>query len=157
MSIVPPILEYPSVIWDPIYKTHSDRIESVQKQFLLFCLRSLNFSYDNLPPYIDRLSLIKLPTLASRRKMLNVSFLYNVIMGDISAGFLVNNINFNVPQRTTRHYAPLAIQFSRMNYANADPLTRISKDFNAFYNFIDFTMDINTIKSKITMFLNSEF
>lgn len=42
-----------------------------------------------------------------------------------------------------------------MRYANADPFTRVSKDFNAFYDFINFTMNLNTIKSKILLFLNA--
>ena len=40
-SLVRPILEYGSIIWDPLYNVHIDYIESIQKQFLIFCLRSL--------------------------------------------------------------------------------------------------------------------
>lgn len=51
------------------------RIESVQKQFLVFCVRSLNQSNGiGLPSYSRKLALIKLPTLESHRKMLNFSF-----------------------------------------------------------------------------------
>ncbi|XP_075150853.1 uncharacterized protein LOC142224961 [Haematobia irritans] len=58
-TLVRPILEYACVIWSPSYCTSIDRIESVQKQFLIFALRGLgwNNSYD-LPPYSSRLMLI---------------------------------------------------------------------------------------------------
>lgn len=154
-SLVRPILEYASTIWDPIYQTHVDSIESVQKQFLLFCLRSLNFNRLSLPSYTSRLALIKLPTLKSRRSMLNISLLLNIINGDVCSGFLINNISFNIPQRPTRYFSPLSVPFCRANYANADPLTRMCKEFNELYSLIDFCMSINVIKSNIIIFLNS--
>ena len=40
-TLLRPVLEYGSVIWDPQYAVHSEKIESVHKQFLLFCLRNL--------------------------------------------------------------------------------------------------------------------
>ena len=41
ISLVRPILEYGSVIWDPCYLIHTNFLESVQKQFFVFCLREL--------------------------------------------------------------------------------------------------------------------
>ena len=69
-SLVRPILEYGSVIWNPQYELYINMLESVQKQFLLFCLRNFGWNYLNLPSYISRLALIKLPTLSSRVKCL---------------------------------------------------------------------------------------
>ena len=135
-SLVRPILEYGSIIWDPIYQTYSNAIESVQKQFLLFCLRGLHFNPLNLPSYSARLALIKLPTLKSRRTMLNVSFILNVINGNICSGFLINEILFNIPQRPSRNFLPLSVKFFRSNYANADPLRRMCNTFYQLYSFI---------------------
>lgn len=154
-SLVRPILEYGSIIWDPIYKNHSDVIESVQKQFLLFCLRGLNFNSMNLPSYSARLALIKMPTLKSRRTMLNVTFIFNIINGNVSCGFLINDILFNVPQRPSRNFALLSVPFSRANYANADPLRRMCKEFNKMYKFIDFSLCPVSIKNNILIYLNS--
>ena len=51
---------YASTIWNPYFCYHSDSIESVQKQFLLFCLRCLGWDYaSGFPPYEARLGLIK--------------------------------------------------------------------------------------------------
>ncbi|XP_075158158.1 uncharacterized protein LOC142231436 [Haematobia irritans] len=47
-SLVRPNLEYGSVVWDPYYAIFKNMIESVQKQFLLFCLRGRYQSLRNL-------------------------------------------------------------------------------------------------------------
>ena len=64
-TLVCPILEYGSVIWDPQYAVHSDKIESIQIQFLLFCLRRLGNK--KLSSCENRLALIQLPSLKSLR------------------------------------------------------------------------------------------
>ena len=142
-SLVRPILEYGSVVWDPFYNIHIDHIESIQKQFLIFCLRSLHWSSSVvLPPYTSRLALIKLPTLRSRRIMLNVTFLLNLIKGNVDSEFLLKNILFNVPIRPSRNYQPIQIKFFCTNYANADSLRRICATFNELYQFIDYAQDL---------------
>ena len=153
-SLVRPILEYGSIIWDPIYEIHSKAIESVQKQFLLFCLRGLRFNIYNLPSYEARLALIKLPTLKSRRTMLNVSFMFNVLKGDICAGFLINEISFNVPQRPSRYFLPLCLKYHRSNYSDADPLRRMCIQFNKLYTIIDFSLSLYDLKKNIISHLN---
>ena len=61
ISLVRPILEYVSIIWNPYYRRHIDSIESVQKQFLLFYLSGLGWDYANgFPSYKARLGLIDL-------------------------------------------------------------------------------------------------
>ncbi|XP_075162973.1 uncharacterized protein LOC142235596 [Haematobia irritans] len=82
-SLVRSNLEYGSIIWDPYYTIHSNKIESVQKQFLLFCLRHRGWDRQSLPSYQFRLNLIKLPSLQSRRTMLNISFIMNIIQDQI--------------------------------------------------------------------------
>ena len=83
----PTILKYVSVIWDPQYAAHSDRIESMQ--FLLFCLRRLRNEWDTnirLPSYEN---LIKLQSKKIRRKILDVAFLLKLINGVINSQFLL--------------------------------------------------------------------
>lgn len=155
-SLVRPITEYGSIIWDPASNVHSNRIESVQKQFLLFCLGNSTWNPAvALPSYTTRLDRIKLPTLESRRKMLNVTFLFNLLNGDVCSDFLLSNINFNIPQRSTRNFIPLYLQVFQTNYANADPFRRICKDFNEMYDFVDFGVNVSIIKRNIILFLNT--
>ena len=71
-SLVRPILEYVSIVWSPCYQCHIDRIESVQKQFLIFCLRNLGSdSSQNLPPYKSRLKLKKKKLIEKINNILN--------------------------------------------------------------------------------------
>ena len=74
ISLVRPILEYGSIISDPHFLIYVNLIESIQKRFLLFCLRGLGWNSFVLPSYESRLTLIKLPTLKSR-KVAEMSFL----------------------------------------------------------------------------------
>ena len=54
-------LEYCSVVWLPVFDCDNDRIESIQKQFVLFALRHLSWSNQySLPPYEARLALLNM-------------------------------------------------------------------------------------------------
>lgn len=155
-SLVRPILEYGSVVWDPQYDFYVNMLESVQKQFLLFCLRNLRWDPNlNLPPYASRLSLIKLPTLASRRTMLNSMTIYKILRGEIRSEYLIGRVLINVPLRPSRNYKPLYISFQRQNYAFSEPLRRMCSDFNCVYQFIDFSLSADIIKSYIINYLNT--
>ena len=77
----------------------------------MFCLREFNFNPTILLSYFDRIPLIKLSTLKSRRTILNISFIFNVITGDIGFRFFIHNITFNIPQDPSQHFYLLSIQF----------------------------------------------
>jgi len=70
----------------PQYGIHVDRIESLQKNFLLFSLRRLSWDANLiLPSYSSRLLLINFPSLANRRTMLGAVFIYNLIRGELDS------------------------------------------------------------------------
>ena len=155
-SLVRPILEYASVIWDPYYNIYINKLESVQKQFLLFCLRGLNWNPNiRLPPYRSRLALIRLPTLKSRRTVSNISFIIDLLQGKIDSEFLLGKISISVPNRMLRSYHPLTIPFHRSNFANLDPFYKICSEVNSLYNYVDFSDSPYNIKMKLLSFLNS--
>lgn len=154
-SLVRPILEYGSIVWDPYYSVHINSIESVQKQFLIFCLRGLGWNSFALPSYVDRLRLIKLPTLKSRRVMLSVSFLIGIIRGDVNSEYLLGKINFNIPTRPTRNFLPIKLNYYNSVFANNDPFRRICENFNKLNTIIDISESNNVIKSKIILYLNN--
>ena len=159
-SVVRPILEYASVVWCPRYQCHIDFLESVQKQFLLFCLRHLGWDPNiPLPAYRSRLRLIRLPTLESRRKMLNVFFIFNFINGKVSCECLLQRINFGVPARPTRNTTNsncslLRLNYFVYNYLNFEPLRAAQVDFNNLYIHINFNMSSDSLKRSILAALN---
>lgn len=146
-SLVRPILEYGSLVWSPYYSCHVNRIESVQKQFLLFALRSLAWNPNiNLPPYLQRLALINLPTLERRRIMLGVCFIVKLINGEINSPDLTSKLNFNVPFRVSRQFSPLNLPAIKYNYEELNPIYKLCKNFNKISNFISITDSIESIK-----------
>ena len=87
-----PILKYCNIVWNPHTIVHVERIESVQKQFLLYALRELNWTSFRLPSYNARCMLINIQTLKVRREYAMIYF-----------------INDNISQR---HYSPLLSQLN---------------------------------------------
>jgi len=150
VSLVRPILEYGSCVWSPQYSNHQDRIESVQKKFLLFALRGFNWdSGFNLPPYTSRLLLINLPTLTNRRIMLGVMFIVKLVAGEIDSSYLLSQINFSVPARSTRNYVPLSLNRCTNNYSLHEPFRVLCTDYNRLYNVFNADASIFTIKKFI--------
>jgi len=104
ISLVRSILEYGSPVWSPQYAVHSDRSESVQKNFLLFALRRQKWDANRiLPPYSNRLLFINFPSLANRRTMLGTVFICMLIRGYVESPDLISRLNFSVPSRFTRN------------------------------------------------------
>ncbi|XP_075157982.1 uncharacterized protein LOC142231249 [Haematobia irritans] len=71
-------LEYCSFVWSPNALKHINRIESVQKKFVKFALKSLNFSHP-MPSYVSRCALISLQSLRSRREIDSLVFLQGIL------------------------------------------------------------------------------
>ena len=146
-SVVRPILEYASPVWCPRYQSHIDSIESVQKQFLLFCLRHLGWDPNlPLPCYRSRLKLIDLPTLHSRRTMLNVSFVFNLLNGDVRCDFLLHKLSFSVPTRPSRYFSFFKLEYFTLNYLNFNPFRAALVDFNNHYKNLNLNMSIFSVK-----------
>ena len=77
-SLVRPILEYSSVVWNPHLQNNISQIESVQRNFTRYFLNSARYPIH--PQYIDyneRLDRLNLTTLENRRTSLSLIFLYN--------------------------------------------------------------------------------
>jgi len=142
-TLVRPILEYGAVLWNPQYCTYSDRIESVQKQFLLFALRHLNWSSCfRLPPYEGRLKLIKLDTLVNRRRMLCSLFIFKLLTGEIDCPFLLGKVPIAVPSRCTRCSNALILSRCRSNYEAFDPFRVLCKIYNECFHVLDYSMSV---------------
>jgi len=154
VSLVRPILEYGSCVWSPQYSNHQDRIESVQKKFLLFALRGFNWvSGSNLPPYTSRLLLINLPSLTNRRIMLGVMFMIKLVSGEIDSSYLLSQINFSVPSRHTRNFVPISLNLCTNNYSLHEPFRVLCTDYNKLYCVFNAEASTLTIKKSILFFL----
>lgn len=147
-ALVRPILEYASPVWDPNYQTHRDRIESIQKKFLLFALRDLYDpnDYNTLPSYKIRLKLMDIDSLSSRRALLASCFTFDVLSKNIDVPYISERINFNNDRRQTRHTPLLKITSHRTDYAKYEPINKCCMTFNKFSTH--FSPSITKIKFK---------
>ncbi|XP_075150995.1 uncharacterized protein LOC142225106 [Haematobia irritans] len=128
------------------------RIESVQRNFLLVALRGLGWGdVTELPPYVNRLRLIDLPTLERKRRMLDILFIVKLVNGMIDSDFLIGHLNFVVPSRPMRHFLPLRLPLFKYNYEANSPLNRLIIEFNHSFNLFSLTDSISCIKRAILM------
>jgi hypothetical protein len=94
VSLVHPKLEYTSCVWRPFYGAHIDRIKRVQRKFVRYALRGLEWTdMCDLPPYVDRCALIRLETLAERRANACVIFIFDILSGRVS--YLIKLVVFH--------------------------------------------------------------
>ena len=126
------ILEYASVVWNPNYDVHSKRIESIQKQFLLFALRKLGWNRRvNLPSYNSRCKLINLESLRARRLKACALFAFDLLTKKIEAPQLRSLIKLNEPQRMLRNNRIFRLAKHRTLYGNFEPVNNMCRVFNS--------------------------
>lgn len=131
MSLVLPILEFGSIVWMPLYDVDASRIESVQKQFLLFCLKGLQWSDRYiLPPYKHRLNLVNMLTLRDRQTLACCIFVYDVLRGNIRSSSLCEQFQVRHLSHNLRNFRRLEESVIRTNYLSNSPVNRCTSIFN---------------------------
>ena len=148
-SFVRPILEYASQVWSPYQSIHISRIESVQRRFVKFALRGFNWSDRyHLPPYLERLSLLNMNSLAMRRKVARISFVHQTLAGNINSPFILSRLKLNVNARSLRNVELLHLSTCRTDYSKYEPINRMIRDVNEFPGF-DSSLSKHVLKSLI--------
>jgi hypothetical protein len=93
-ALVLPILEYASVVWNPIYAKDIAKIETVQRRFTKRVDRKCGSSSES---YELRLQRWKIKTLETRRLEIDLSWVYRIIYGyvdmDRDSFFRINQTN----------------------------------------------------------------
>lgn len=149
-SLVRSVLEYAVVVWAPYQTTQSARIESVQRRFLKYALRILPWRDPmNLPRYSHRCLLIRLPTLADRRTLLQRLFIFDVITGNIDCSSILENVWFHAPLRRLRGNDLLRIPGHHTLYGYNNPLDVCCRKFNEVCDRFDFNISKDSFKNRI--------
>ena len=78
-SMVRPILEYASSVWDPHTTANIQKLESVQRRAARFCLND----HSHYSSVTNMLLLLNLPSLQSRRKSTKLMTMYKIINGNL--------------------------------------------------------------------------
>ncbi|VDO10445.1 unnamed protein product, partial [Brugia timori] len=129
ITYVRPILEYCNLVWNPYIALHEERIESVQKQFLLYALRKLNWTSFPLPSYEARCMLINLQTLKERREFAMLFFINDIISNRTESAALLSELNFYTPSRHLRTRKLFSEKSFRTNYAKNCPINRMMRQY----------------------------
>lgn len=133
--LVRSVLEYASVVWNPNYEVHSNRIESIQKQFLLFALRKLGWRNRlELPSYDSRCRLINLESLRARRRKFCALYVFDLITMKIECPQLFSVLKINQHQRNLRTSRIFRLVRHRTNYGNYEPVNNMCRIFNSVQN-----------------------
>ena len=109
-------MEHACVIWSPYYNIYMNKLESVQKQFLLFALRNLGWRSYSLPNYEHRLLLLDMCPLKLRRDLFDVMFIFDLLRNNIDCLELSNNLRIKNNSRNLRHNRYLIENFHHNNY-----------------------------------------
>ena len=157
-SLVRPILEYASVAWSPNLSCDVTRIESIQKQFLIFALRGFNWAPGFvLPHYEARLTLLDLDSLSDRRTVATRTFTVSCLLGLTSPTYLQRSLLFKTPTRTTRSSVVLSLEHlptPRPQYVANSPLRRCIATFNQHATLFSSTQGVAHFREAITQYLH---
>ena len=137
-------------MWNPHIVLHEERIESVQKQFLLYALRKLNWTAFLLPSYKSRCMLINIQTLRERRESAMLYFINDIISQRVQSTSLLSQLNFYVHCRHLRTRKLFLENTYRTNFAKNSPINRMMRHYYQFCEIIDITMSRNQIKTRLT-------
>jgi len=130
-SLVRSIIEYGSIVWMPLFAVDQSRIESIQKQFLLFSLRSLNWSDPFvLPPYRSRLRLLNMITLRDRQIINCCLFVHDVLNEKVSAPNVCSQFKRRVIPYSLRNSRELQEDACNTLYVLNEPINRCRRLYN---------------------------
>lgn len=155
-SLVRPILEYASIIWSPYRKVDIDKIESVQKQFLLFALRNLGFEGYHLPSYNSRLRLINMISLENRRELAYTLFAYDLINDNIKVKSLKERIKTRNTNHNLRRNKNLVEEQYHTDFGYYDTMAKSIRLFNKFMPNFEQNISRTSFKNKLTYILKME-
>lgn len=143
-------LEFACVVWSPDYDVHVTRIESIQKQFVLFALRrSVQRHNYVLPSYSFRCNILKIRSLSVRRDDISIMFVFDILTNKINSPDTLGKLNLLVPNRSLRSSVMFRIPFCRTNYSRSEPFNHMCRNFNAVCSLFDFNMSRLVFKNRI--------
>lgn len=153
ISLVRSHLEYASIVWAPHYFIYRNNIERVQKRFIKFCLRSLNFSADNLSSYDDKCKLIDLESLDNRRFLASVTFAFDVLSSHITCPRLLELFGLKIHRPGLRSDTIFNVPFHRSNYGFYEPISNCMRNNNICSELLDFHFSRKVFKQNIKHYL----
>lgn len=144
-------LEYASVVWNPHQLSYINKIESIQKKFLIYALRrSVRRDRNHrLPPYLERCESIGIEPLWRRRINLNVLFVFDLLRHRLDAPALMSVIQLKIPVRAFRSNEFFVINYHRTDYGQHEPVNSMLRMFNIFSQLYSETVSRNVFRYNV--------
>ena len=93
-----------------------------------------------MPSYESRCQLINLETLSARRNVAKVSFIGDLLQGNIDCPNLLGMLHINTRRRSLRSHPFLNLPSASTNYSAHEPIRDMSRLFNTCYSVFDFNV-----------------
>lgn len=130
-------LEFASVVWQPYHDCYVNRIESVQKDFVIWSLRAIFQRDENyrLPEYELRCKYLKIQTLLRRRINDSIFLIYDLLLGNLISNALRERIDYtrlqyDPNQRILRNTDLIRMETFRTDYVHYQPFYVACRNFN---------------------------
>lgn len=140
-------ISFASVIWNPRYAVHINRIERIQNKFLKF----LAFKTNTLivdKDYHPIKSRFKILSLESGRTVTDLCTLHKILNSQIDSPYLLSQLNLCVPARNLRNTNLFHIPYSRTNTGQHSPLLRIQ----SLYNTLNSNLNLDIFSTSLMQF-----
>ena len=148
-SLVRSNLEYCSVVWSPYTKRNTDKLERVQRRATKFILKSDD-------PYDIRLKKLNLMSLEKRRSLIDVTFLYKVLNGNIDIDISrIREFHSEADRFSLRStdFLTLKNKYARTYILKYSFFHRIIDQWNQLPLDIRVSDDVNIFKTRVKKFL----
>jgi len=144
LSLVHPVLEFGSLVWNLRQTGLIDKINKIQRHFIRMIAFKLNVCG---LPIADVEKQYKISPLSNRRDYNDCLFLYKLLNGTIICPVLLSLIGIRAPPVNTRHNNLFNIAPSKRNFVIHSPINRILHYSNEHLSDFDFFFD-NSCKIK---------
>lgn len=141
-------LSFGSIIWNPRYGVYRDRLESVQNKLLKFISFKEHFLIQD-HDYSAAREHFNIISLANRRKITDVMFLFNIINSHYNAPSILSDIHLNTTNTNLRSTERFFVPFRRTSCSQNSPLCRIVRVGNVVNKSIDFFATSQTVFKKL--------
>lgn len=136
LALVRPVLEYSVIVWAPYQVGHCLELERVQKRLLRMVGVRLGYRYLDVDVGAIRL-LLQLPSLATRRTLLDLVFLYKLLNGQIDCSDILRLVDLHV-SRGTRHHQLFTRHQYPTSYSYHSTIPRLLRTGNLVCADLDF-------------------
>ena len=142
LTCIRPHLEYACQLWDPYTTEGIHSLESVQTFACKVCLKQWNMDYDSM------LKLLGIPLLATRRKYLKLTTMYNIVHNSYffpPAIFVQHNFPYSSHHLNSNFIRP----FARTQYLYSSFIPSVITAWNSLPYLTKHSLSISAFKRSL--------